>query len=325
MARIRSVHPSLFTDEAWVSCSPLARILYIGLWTDADDQGLFEWKPLQLKMRLLPGDAGDCAAMLAEIESAGLICRFQVGDRKYGAIKGFRKFQRPQKPNAIHPLPENMAEYVGISPTAPAPVPDQYDTPPVEAQPMEDGGGRVEEMEASLPVAADAAPEAVKTEVWDSDASFLAVWGAATPEMRKRAKSRRKTWPEWLKAKRRLSPEDLLGAVRRYVREDPDVKRTGGPGLHLWLKDGTYENWLGSADAPAIQAKWAGPEALRKAVVLARGDSFARSYLDPCFWSEDDSILTPRTAFGEGKLRQEVGSILSQYGVRIGSPEAVAA
>jgi hypothetical protein len=55
MARIRSVHPSLFTDEAWVSCSPLARVLYIGLLTDADDQGLFEWKPIQIKMRLLAG------------------------------------------------------------------------------------------------------------------------------------------------------------------------------------------------------------------------------------------------------------------------------
>ena len=68
MARIRSVHPSLFTDEAWVSCSPLARLLYIGLWTDADDQGLFEWKPLQIKMRLLPGDSADVAAMRAALD-----------------------------------------------------------------------------------------------------------------------------------------------------------------------------------------------------------------------------------------------------------------
>lgn len=145
MARIRSVHPSLFTDEAWVSCSPLARILYIGLWTDADDQGAFEWKPLQIKMRLLPGDTGDVPAMLAEMEGCGLIRSYEVGGKRYGAIANFRKFQRPQKPNAIHPLPDFIAEYVGLSATDPEPLPDQSHTDPVIVPQMEDGGGRVED------------------------------------------------------------------------------------------------------------------------------------------------------------------------------------
>lgn len=145
MARIRSVHPALFTDEAWVSCSPLARILYIGLWTDADDQGLFEWKPLQIKMRLLPGDMAEAGGLLAELEAANLIRPYEVGDARFGAIKNFRKFQRPQKPNAIHPLPENIAEYVGLSATDPEPVADHSPTTPVIAPQMEDGGGEGEE------------------------------------------------------------------------------------------------------------------------------------------------------------------------------------
>lgn len=144
MARIRSVHPSLFTDEAWVSCSPLARILYIGLWTDADDQGLFEWKPLQIKMRLLPGDAGDVPSMLAELEACGLIMSYEVDGKRFGAIANFRKFQRPQKPNALYPLAENVAEYVGLPATAPEPVSDQSRTDPVIPPLMEDGGGRGE-------------------------------------------------------------------------------------------------------------------------------------------------------------------------------------
>lgn len=114
MARIRSVHPSLFTDEAWVSCSPLARILYIGLWTDADDQGLFEWKPLQIKMRLLPGDAAQAGGLLEELAGVDLIKCFDRGGRQFGAIKDFRKYQRPQKPNAVHDLPEGLREYVGM-------------------------------------------------------------------------------------------------------------------------------------------------------------------------------------------------------------------
>ena len=58
MARIRSVHPGIWTDEAFLSCDPLARLLFIGIWTDADDHGAFEWKPIGLKLKLLPADNG---------------------------------------------------------------------------------------------------------------------------------------------------------------------------------------------------------------------------------------------------------------------------
>ena len=149
MARIRSVHPGLFTDEAWVSCSPLARILYIGLWTDADDQGLFEWKPLQIKMRLLPGDAGDASDLLGELTTAGLIAAFHQGEKLFGAIKDFRKYQRPKKPNAIHLLPLDWRTYVGLEgieeETAnddEPPVPHQFPTKGEKSPQMEDGGGR---------------------------------------------------------------------------------------------------------------------------------------------------------------------------------------
>lgn len=141
MARIRSVHPSLFTDESWVSCSPLARILYIGLWTDADDQGLFEWKPLQLKMRLLPGDGADASALLNELAGVDLIQAYEVDGRRFGAIKDFRKFQRPQKPNAIHPITEKIGEYVGLSATETKPVAEQSRTGTGKSSQMEDEGG----------------------------------------------------------------------------------------------------------------------------------------------------------------------------------------
>ena len=140
MARIRSVHPSLFTDESWVSCSPLARILYIGLWTDADDQGLFEWKPLQIKMRLLPGDGANASELLDELTAVDLVKPYEVDGKRLGAIKDFRKFQRPQKPNAIHPLTENIAEYVCVSFTEEIAVDDQSHTDKRKPKPMEDVG-----------------------------------------------------------------------------------------------------------------------------------------------------------------------------------------
>ena len=128
MARIRSIHPNRFTDEAFVGCSPLARIFFIGLWTDADDQGVFEWRPLQLRMRLLPGDSADAAALLAELETAGLVVRFEVGGKSYGAVRDFRVHQRPKKPNAVHPLPPEWRTYVGLDAPVSEPVTDHAHT-----------------------------------------------------------------------------------------------------------------------------------------------------------------------------------------------------
>ncbi len=141
MARIRSIHPGLFTDESFVSCSPLARLLVLGLWTEADDQGVFEWKPVTLKMRLLPVDGADVSALLVEIADQNICRRFEADGKVYGAIRNFRKYQRPKSPNAIYPLPKDLRSYVAISEIAgdkPGPIPPNGENAPQ----MEDGGGR---------------------------------------------------------------------------------------------------------------------------------------------------------------------------------------
>lgn len=116
MARIRSIHPGLFTDESFVSCSPLARLLVLGLWTEADDQGVFEWKPVTLKMRLLPVDGVEVSALLDEAVEQNICRRFEHGGKSYGAIRNFRKYQKPKYPSNVHPLPSELRSYVAIPP-----------------------------------------------------------------------------------------------------------------------------------------------------------------------------------------------------------------
>jgi hypothetical protein len=145
VARIRSVHPGLFTDEAFVTCSAFARLLVIGLWTEADDQGVFEWKPVMIKMRLFPADNIDAAALLAELCVANLIARFQCAGKEYGAVRNFRRFQRPKKPNSIHPLPDEFRTYVALSGDSSEPTDDDAGQVPPKSElgpQMEDGGGR---------------------------------------------------------------------------------------------------------------------------------------------------------------------------------------
>lgn len=145
MARIRSVHPGLFTDEAFMGLCPHAAILLIGLWTEADDHGIFEWKPLTLKARLLPVASVDLPALLEELLAGNLIQKFTEEGKPYGALRNFRKYQRPQKPHYLYPLPDGLVIYVGLSTTALVVVSDEYATAPVILPQREDGGGRMKE------------------------------------------------------------------------------------------------------------------------------------------------------------------------------------
>lgn len=156
MARIRSVHPGLFTDEAFVSLSSDAQIFLIGLWTEADDQGVFEWKPVSLRMRLRPAKDGAVDGLLEEIETVNIIRSFEFEGRKYGAIRNFRKYQRPKSPNSIHPVTDDIRNYVGLTQAiseiddggggGTSEIDDDERATTSEIPPqMEDGGGRRED------------------------------------------------------------------------------------------------------------------------------------------------------------------------------------
>lgn len=262
MARIRSVHPSLFTDEAWVSCSPLARILYIGLWTDADDQGLFEWKPLQLKMRLLPGDGADAAALLNELEGVDLVQPYEVDGKRFGAIRDFRKFQRPQKPNAIHPITEKIGEYVGLSATDAKPVGEQSRTGTRKSSQMEDEGG--EEKNPPTPQGGRRKPkvalpddfpteeliEAMQTEAREAGANFDVRRFATYFRDQCIAKDHRyadwpAAWRKWCRGDIAKAPKTSVAALTaRTAQAQPEADR-----WRRWLREFRQNRFWPTDDA----------------------------------------------------------------------------
>lgn len=137
MARIRSIHPGFFTDDAVLSCSLAARMLYIGLWVESDCQGVFQWRPVQLKVRILPMEPlapADVAALLDELVQADLIKPFKAEGSDYGAVKGFKKYQRPKNPSNLYPLPAAYTDYVSTGATAGGDTGDDDGQFPPEAQ-----------------------------------------------------------------------------------------------------------------------------------------------------------------------------------------------
>ena len=117
MARIRSVHPGLLTDEAFMQLTldcPLAVTLLIGLWMEADDAGAFEWKPLTLKARILPAAPVKLDDMLEALTRGKFVRRFEIGGKPFGVIRNFVKYQRPKTPSDVHPCTAESRAYAGF-------------------------------------------------------------------------------------------------------------------------------------------------------------------------------------------------------------------
>ena len=112
MARIRSIHPGLFTDEAFASLSMPARVMLLGIWTEADDQGVFEWKPVTLKMRIFSADNLDVVPLLGELARADAVREFSFEGKPHGAVRNFCKYQKPKTPKFRDVSDDEILRYV---------------------------------------------------------------------------------------------------------------------------------------------------------------------------------------------------------------------
>lgn len=106
MARIRTIKPEFFTSEDIVSLSPLARLLYIALWCEADKEGRLVWKTLTFKLRYLPADDCDIKALCQEIIDRGLVTLYGEG---YAVIPSFAAHQHINPRESASQLPEPVA------------------------------------------------------------------------------------------------------------------------------------------------------------------------------------------------------------------------
>jgi hypothetical protein len=106
MARIRTIKPEFFTSEDIVALSPLARLLYIALWCEADREGRLMWKPRTFKMRYFPADDCDIEVLCAELITAKLVKLYGDG---FGVIPKFGVHQHLNPREAASALPDPNA------------------------------------------------------------------------------------------------------------------------------------------------------------------------------------------------------------------------
>lgn len=98
MPRIRSLKPEFFTSEQIVSVSIPARYLFEGIWVFGDDDGYISPSPVQLKMKIFPGDAVDVAPLLDELIAVGLVETVETDQGPALLVPSFGNHQSPKYP-----------------------------------------------------------------------------------------------------------------------------------------------------------------------------------------------------------------------------------
>lgn len=111
MARRRMLSPEIWESESFGSLSLLGKILWIGMISNADDEGIGRAQPNYLKSRILPYDElriADIEKALAEIGQKMSVTLYEVDKNKYYYLNNWLEWQSINKPTkSKFPAPPN--------------------------------------------------------------------------------------------------------------------------------------------------------------------------------------------------------------------------
>lgn len=198
MARSRNIKPAFFANDDLADLNPLTRLLFVGLWTVADRNGVLEDKPRKVKAQVLPYDDADVEAMLDQLVTAGFLKRFQVKGQSYLHIPSFEKHQNPHRgEKVLYPAPDQHDASTVSAPdkygASTVLAPDQHSASPDESGKMNDESGKMNEDgrgPANPPPPADDDPE-LPEEQGPTPDEILDAWNEAMGAKARMTKKRR--------------------------------------------------------------------------------------------------------------------------------------
>lgn len=240
MARIRSIKPEYWIDEKVTDLNPWARLLFIGMWNFADDQGYIDDKPRRIKMQVFPGDDLDIADLIADLVAAGLLTPY---DSPVGPVLHIRNWDKHQKVDrasgarfdpstlVVRTPPPRVVASVQVEP------PREDSTNGIEgslasldAEGKGSGSGRDLDLDLDL----EGIPRRASRSRPPDSSAFDRFWNAYPRRVAK--DDARKAWA---KAISRADPEQIIAAAERF-RDDParDPQFTAHPAT--WLNGGRW-------------------------------------------------------------------------------------
>ncbi len=106
MARSRNIKPGFFQNENLAEISAHGRLLFIGLWTLADKDGLLEYRTKRINALLFPYESIRIEKLLEELGIRGFIKFYGVDNKKYIQITNWGRHQNPHKNEKESELPK---------------------------------------------------------------------------------------------------------------------------------------------------------------------------------------------------------------------------
>lgn len=111
MARQRFIHPDIWSDPSLGSLKPIERLMFIGLFSNADDEGRLPGNPAYLRSTIFPYDDFSNAQIKTMRDRISSVCPnvlvYEVAGIEYIALLQWQRYQSPRyaKPSK-YPSPD---------------------------------------------------------------------------------------------------------------------------------------------------------------------------------------------------------------------------
>lgn len=252
MPRMRYVKPQFWSSPGVEGLDPWSRLLYIAMWTWADDFGRGTAEPRQLLGYAFPHDEielADFRRSLGGIRRNFGVIFYKVGGRRYYSIPSWESHQKVDKRGAVrHPAPDQGEEYDPDPPD----LQKEHDSEfPSEIPPssLRDVGGN-----SALEVGSEGGRElGVKDLPASAENAIILTMPATAPAARypavfekawiayERKGAKADSYSQWKRAIQRASPEKIIAAIPAYVAataKDPKFRKD----FERWLKGDCWES-----------------------------------------------------------------------------------
>lgn len=117
MARSRNIKPAFFKNEDLAEVDAAGRLLFIGLWTLADRNGLLEYRPKRIRAEIFPYEPEtDVNGYITVLARLGFIHELSDGNNDYILIVNFTKHQNPHhtEKTALPDANQLKAKEIGV-------------------------------------------------------------------------------------------------------------------------------------------------------------------------------------------------------------------
>jgi hypothetical protein len=106
MSRARNIKPGFFKNDLLAELRPEYRLLFIGLWCEADREGRLEFRPKKLRANIFPYDPDvDVSDGIAELHDRGFVSVYEVNGVEYLQIANWSKHQNPHHKEVASEIP----------------------------------------------------------------------------------------------------------------------------------------------------------------------------------------------------------------------------